>query len=97
VGVLVNMESQPRQLHFYRNDSLLEGQSLSGFPLGVYLCATPEERDVQVAISFPNLPTNWREVVEAEEITRKNACREAEEALAAEQKQAADSALREDT
>ena len=96
VGVLVNMDSQPRQLHFYRNDSLLEGQSLSGFPLGVYLCATPEERDVQVAISFPNLPTNWREVVEAEEITRKNACREAEEALAAEQKQAADSALREE-
>jgi hypothetical protein len=82
----VNMDSQPRQLHFYRNDVLLEGQTVGGFPPEVFLVATPDDGGVSVAMSFPELPSNWREVAQPEEMAKEEERRQAAQAGAAQQR-----------
>ena len=56
VGVMVDMDSSPRVLRFYRDGRLLEGVSVSGFPAGVFIAATPRKKGVTVRLGFPGGP-----------------------------------------
>ena len=104
IGLLINMDSTPHTIHFYRNNHVLEGQSLSGFPDGVYIGATPENEGVSVTLSFPEeRPEGWREVALAAQTAVEKVRHEAEAAEAATkaasdavQRSAADGALREE-
>jgi hypothetical protein len=56
VGCLVNMDTTPRTIQFYRDGTRLEGVTVSGFPAAVRIGCTPFNTNVTATLSFPGHP-----------------------------------------
>jgi hypothetical protein len=56
VGVLADMDSQPRRLRFFRDGVLLDGTTVTGFGNNLRIVVTPRHSNAVATLSFPPVP-----------------------------------------